>query len=141
MKRHHILIVLISVIVTSSSCRKDRLEQTEQSIVGSWEIRDVTGGQIPGSHASEPGNGNLLQFTNTDYAYIVGGKVTYTGKYSVTVKGTGRNKEYILTLISNGSPSKFEIEGDKLTIYHGRIESDGATVIYERVNDPVLHTN
>jgi hypothetical protein len=140
MKKLYPFIILLSLLITSASCKKDSLADIEQSLVGSWEIRDVIGGQIPGDHASEPGNGNVLQFTATGYAYIVGAKVTYSGSYSVSIKGSGRNKEYILNLINNGSPMAFEIEGNKLSIYQGSIALDGATVIYERVKDPILET-
>jgi len=150
MKKLYPLIILLPLLITSSSCKKDKLAALEQSLVGSWEIRHVTGGLNP-DRTSSAGNGNVLQFTDTDYVYIVGTKVTaYTGTYCVGETGSGRDKEYTLSLLDGVfykkcgddiMPKVFEIKGNRLTIYTGSVNFDGTIETYERVKDPVLEAN
>jgi hypothetical protein len=143
MKTHYTLIILLSLLYTLSSCKKDRLEQMEKSLVGCWEIREETGGGLSFGEPSNlaPGNGRIMQFTEKTYAYIDGTSVLYSGTYTVDVKVSGGKREYILNFINNGSPRFFKINDNKLTIYPFPGLQDASTQIYERVKDPVLQTN
>lgn len=142
MKKLYHLIILLLLLVTAAGCKKESPADMEQSLVGSWEIRQELGGQIAGAPGTyPPGNGRILQFTEKNCSYIIGTRVIYTGSYTIGVKGSGKDSENILNFIDNGLPRFFKIENKKLTVYSGPERADGNTLIYERVSDPVLETN
>lgn len=135
-------LILMSALIFTLGCKKDKQLSPVGSIIGSWEIRKEIGGQIAGApDAFEPGNGNILRFSDKTYAYIQNGVVLYSGAYTIGSKGSGTAKENTLIFVDNGGTRTYEIDNNKLTIYHGVIAADGNILIYEKVqeNTPILH--
>ncbi|NEU09589.1 hypothetical protein GZH53_14780 [Flavihumibacter sp. R14] len=146
MNKLYSFIILLLFVITFGSCKKARLEKMEQSLVGSWELREISGGEIFGisSHYAA-GNGNIMQFTERNVTHILANKIATSGSYTVDVRGSGRDREYIINYRDLGTQTFFKIEDNKLTMYsdpelQGELQ-DATPAIYERVKDPVLERN
>ncbi|PTX19574.1 hypothetical protein C8N40_104306 [Pontibacter mucosus] len=82
MKRSVFAILCLLFLLTG--CEKDNADlletsQTENSLVGTWELRTVSGGWT-GTTEYKPGNGNIYRFTKDTYERITDG-TKYSGKY------------------------------------------------------------
>lgn len=82
MKRSVFAILCLLFLLTS--CEKNDADfpettETENSLVGTWELRIVTNGW-GGAIEYKPGNGNIYRFTKDTYERITDGTI-YSGKY------------------------------------------------------------
>ncbi|NEU09588.1 hypothetical protein GZH53_14775 [Flavihumibacter sp. R14] len=141
MNKLHPFIILLALLMTSAGCKKENLADIEQSLVGSWEIREMTGAGVfgvPLYYAA--GNGTMFQFTEKNYAFIREKNIVSSGSYTVGVKGSERDRLYMINFDVSNTPRFFKIEDNKLTMYSGSEVPDETTTIYERVKDPILET-
>lgn len=70
------------------SCKKNSITLPDTSLlVGSWELRQTTGGNIKGSGYA-PGNGNKYVFTSTNFQEYTNNQLTATGTYNLVKTGT-----------------------------------------------------
>jgi hypothetical protein len=133
--------ILLALLITSGGCKKEKLANIEQSLVGSWEMREMMGAGVfgvPRYYAA--GNGTIFQFTGKNYVFIREKNIVSSGSYTVGVKGAGRDRQYMINFTVSDTPRFFKIEENKLTMYSGSEVQDETATIYERVKDPMPQT-
>ena len=139
MKYFIVTICLVAIIVFFGSCKKDSsLDNVKHStsIVGTWELRKVTGG-FRGTYPEKnyaPGNGNIWTFSDSTYQTYDNNIWTMSGSYSLgkdSSHATGRNTDFVM--LSNNNKIYFEIDNNVMTLYWGEIVYDGAIEKYERL--------
>ena len=142
MKRYCIIAVLIMLtgaIVSCTSSSKDQPKLlSSNSLSGTWELRDITGGMIiPDPNNYKHGNGNIWRFTGVHFERILHDSVYDSGTYTVADTGVDRNtRRRISQFIFNGTPAEsFEIKNDTLHIYYGEIAADGVISYYVKIAD------
>jgi len=134
MKNFIFPILMIAALL--AGCKKDK-EASSQSIIGKWEFRSMTGGQVAGSPSTvKAGNGNIIEFTDTEYqntrnGTVVSKKTYVVVKDSANIDGTS----YSNALIYDNESLKwyFSRNGDKLMLSIGSIALDGFTLTYQKV--------
>ena len=137
MKRY--LILLILATVTFASCKKDKNNnKTEDgNPVGTWELRHVNNDM--GISDYKPGNGKLLQFSQTNMKSYADGKLIFDHQYKITKKDPikiNNTDEVSYQLIWDSDSASinpyFKIANGKLTIYSGILATDGSEETYEK---------
>jgi hypothetical protein len=132
------LTLLIIAIVTFSSCKKDKNKTEDGNPIGTWELRHVNGVQIPGAPSDfKPGNGEIVQISQTNFKQISGGKVVSDQKYTVVKKEATINFDKVSYQIIFADETAFnpyfKISDDgKLTLYYGNIVADGVEQVYQK---------
>lgn len=120
-----------------TGCKKDKA--SSHSVVGKWELRNILGVQIANMPSVyKAGNGNIIEFTDTEFQNIQNGKTISKRTYvivdaSADIDGNSYSKALIY---DNNEHSKwyFKISGDKLTMSVGPMASDGVTTTYQKVD-------
>ncbi|MHA4809936.1 hypothetical protein ACX0G9_17615 [Flavitalea flava] len=134
------IVLLISLGLLSTifmACKKDKHAEN-QGLVGSWEIRSVEGGYSPtrgGTYA--PGNGYVLQFTDSKYYHYINGQAQDSGTYKIEKELTnpfGPKKSKLTYITDHSRAVYFQATGDTLTIYDGIISADGTISKYVPVS-------
>ena len=138
MKNFTVTICLGAIIVFFSACKKglsaDDVNST--SIVGTWELRKVTGGFrgiYPGKDYPA-GNDNIWKFSDSKYQTYYNNIAAESGSYSSGKDfshATGRITDFVM--LSNNEKIYFEIENNILTLYKGEVIYDGTIEEYERI--------
>jgi len=118
-----------------AGCKKDK--SSTQSITGRWELRNILGAQVPNTPSTyKVGNGNIIEFTGTEFQDIKNGTVTSKRTY-VIVKDSadidGTSYTNALTYDNEQLKWYFKLTGDKLMLSIGPIASDGVTLTYQKV--------
>lgn len=127
--------VILLLAVVSAGCKKEKA--LPQSIVGSWELRNLYGVQVPGAPSVfKAGNGDVIVFKDTEFQKLNDGKVTSKGTYkiitdSAEIDGTSYSKALIYN--NQGIKWHFKISGRDLLISSGSIAFDGFTMKYENL--------
>lgn len=141
------LFLLSMLPLVNSGCKKNAgpPSQPSSSITGSWELRAISGGMMPGQITYAPGNGNILTFSFTSYKLFNANTLVKTGQFIVTYDTTfaenvclippnGGYTNRIDFSDSTGRKIFFEAEGDKLTFYSGCAAFDAETCqVYARI--------
>ena len=147
------LVVFAAVtIVSFTACQKQEAVEKSRvatSLIGSWELRAMQGGMLPGKELA-PGNGAVLQFTATHYTKYENNTVVETGTYSLVQDSTvsetvglqmpaGKFAYHIvLKNDANQRPTFIDLEDDKLSLVTGYFPLDyGVLKQYVRIS--VLH--
>jgi hypothetical protein len=130
-----ILPIAIAVIITGLCCTKR--VSTNNSLVGSWELRSWYGGySATGGGTLQPGNGNIYSFTGNTYRYYENNVLRDSGNYIITTgvnPNTGDSLPAIL--FNNAYKYSFSLSGDKLTMYVGTVAADGVVNTYQRITN------
>lgn len=108
-----------------------------QNILGIWELRQTSGGMMPGAIHYPSGNGHLLQFVSASYQLYAGGQLQKSGAYTI-LPDTRATTSVCLVLPAgqygnrvifdnNDSTTKqfFQIAGNTLTFLAGCFALDG----------------
>ena len=140
MKPSHLLILFCAG--TFSSCKKDnqsRAMLNGKVLAGLWELRAVSGGQVPYDPIDyRPGNGSLWAFTQTDFRRIYKDSIYRSGTYLIS-RGTGTDLNTgrkIDQFVFNNTPAEsFELSNDTLRFYYGFIPADGDIEMYVKIAD------
>ena len=136
MKRIAVL-ALISLFVFSCSKSKKTPPASAPNIVGSWELRKVTGG-MTGQLSYAPGNGNKYIFIDNNYEIYVNHNLIESGTFTKTRDHSYiTNKEtdaVILSTNNNKIYYEFADNNNSLILYFGIIAADGTVNKYARVN-------
>jgi hypothetical protein len=82
MKQLVSIICLGAFISCLTGCSKNNADPVSHSLTGSWELRQAGAGMTP-EMQYQPGNGNIIQFTATGYAYYANGQLIKSGTYTV----------------------------------------------------------
>jgi hypothetical protein len=151
--KYIILIISFSTLITfSESCKKNTANKENSdiptSIAGSWELRQSSGGMMPGANDYPKGNGNILKFINTNYETYENGRLIKSGQYFIirdtTVEANvclvlpaGRYTNRIIYDSSYNTTKEFiEISNNKLTFISGCYAYDaGHSSEYERLEN------
>lgn len=78
--------LLWMVIPGIQSCQKDNTADGTDiagAIIGTWELRQTSGGLGTQVNDYPPGNGNMIKFTNTRYENYENGVLVKSGTYTV----------------------------------------------------------
>lgn len=135
---------LFMLLLFTGACKKNT-PSSSGSIYGSWELRETSGASLPGSTKYAPGNGNILDYSGTNYMIYRPGQPTKTGSFKIVADLTASENICLLLpkgkftnrLIydANDSTAKifYQVDGDKLTFYSGCYAYDaGHSETYER---------
>lgn len=119
------------------SCSKDKMNgpgKKVTSIKGSWELRALVGGQIPGTPGVlQPGNGYIWTFADTTYTFFAHNQLYEQGVYTIirdTFPQTGQLEDKLILNADYTQGLYFEFSADTLVIYRGTIASDGSIEKY-----------
>ena len=86
MKLLAILTIVGSLGISFQSCKKYEGKKDidiKKALIGTWELRETSGGMMPGVTNYPPANGNILKFTEDTYTIAKNGQVVKSGKYVV----------------------------------------------------------
>ena len=143
---YSIFLGLSILAIASVSCKKSTSGDASKSLVGSWELRETSGGMIPGSTKYPSGNGHLLHFDGSSYEMHDNGQISKSGQYVVVTdttiqqnvclvfpKGAFTNR-IIYDNDTTSSKRFFEVNGNQLVFYFGCYALDyGVRYVYGRV--------
>jgi hypothetical protein len=142
-------ILLFILPLLNWGCKKST-DQSSDSITGSWELRETSAAMNSNLDKYAAGNGNILDFTATDYKIYKPGSVIKSGQFTVVQDTTVSTSvclvfpkgEYTNRIIydSNYAATKifYQVDGDKLTFISGCYADDaGHSEVYERVSSMV----
>jgi hypothetical protein len=136
MIKSSLVIHTLSFAFLLAGCKKDNSIQLKAQLAGSWELRILYGGQVPGIGPNfPPGNGNTWKFADTTYSTYSNSLLTSSGTYTVTKDNTVNSSFPKDALILNGNPTSkiyFNMNKDTLTLYIGSIPADGTIGKYVR---------
>lgn len=141
MKLSNLFFILYCAGVFGSCNKQKQLTQQANGKVlpGEWELRAVSGGQIPyDPNNYKPGNGSLWKFTQTEFESIYKDSVYRSGTYTINVgAGTDLNTgRKVDQFVFNGEPAEsFELKNDTLRFYYGLIPADGGIEMYVKIAD------
>ena len=119
------------------------------SISGTWELRAMSGGMMPGSTQYAAGNGNIVEFSGAGYKIYKGGLVVKSGQYTVVQDASvdtsvclvfpkGKYTSRVVYADSTAAKIFYQVEGDMLTFYSGCYALDaGHREEYQRVSGSV----
>lgn len=133
MKNLNLLVMVFALLLFS--CKKDEVQP--ESLIGTWELRHVLGGQIANvPHDYPEGNGSIIQFSSSEYQIIAEGRVISKGTYHIVqdqaeIDGTSYKQQ----IIFDEEPEKayIKLSGSKLLVCWGTIALDGYTNTYEKI--------
>ena len=129
------ILATLTLVIVLAGCKKEKA--LPQSIVGSWELRNVYGIQVAGSPSTfKAGNGDVIVFTDTEYQKMNDGKVTTKGTYKIVNESAeidGNTFSKALIYNDQGMKWYFKISGKNLIISAGSIAYDGFTMTYENL--------
>jgi hypothetical protein len=132
------LVLSIMIAVASlAGCKKEK--ELPQSIIGKWEVRHVSGGQVQVSNKSpysKPGNGYIIEFSESRFKQSQNGNVTSEGTYTL-IKDSANidgNSYHSALFFNNETLKRYaKVSGDKLMLSIGSIASDGTTATYQKI--------
>jgi hypothetical protein len=140
------LILLFILPLFNWGCKKST-DRSSDSIIGFWELRETSAAMTPNIDKYAVGNGNILDFTGTNYKIYKPGSAIKSGQFTVVQDTTVStsvclvfpNEEYINRIIydSNYAATKifYQVEGGRLTFISGCYAYDaGHREVYERVS-------
>ncbi len=133
----NVIWIFFAVFVTTVSCKKDVSDP--DSLEGVWEMRQMTGAQIPMSPAdTQAGNGTTIRFYGQNFEMRAAGKVVLDGSY-VILKASAEidGISYSQRIVFNDIDQKIylRLKGTELKLCYGTIAADGATVTYKKLKD------
>ena len=112
MKKTSLLLVLVSLICITISCQKDEPltpELRPQDLVGTWELRFLSGASPEQSGSVEVNKGNEIRFTATAFEKYSNGNLMAKGTYQLvkeknayTGSEVGYRLAYKFDQVSNG---------------------------------------
>ena len=109
-----VLFVALLVCVVSCSSTSDSV-MTRQSIVGKWQLVEMSGG-ITGKTVV-PKLTNEIAISKTEIKIYEGGTLIATEKYTIETKKSIFGGEKHMLVYTSGSPSQgYVLEGDKLLL-------------------------
>ncbi|MBS1600100.1 MAG: hypothetical protein JST75_17875 [Bacteroidetes bacterium] len=87
------LIISFGVLLIFLSCKKEAssgamMLDSDKSIVGTWELRQIAAAMNPLATNYTPGNGNLLTFTADKYEVYKNGQLASRGSYKIVPDST-----------------------------------------------------
>ena len=109
-----ILTIVGSMGISFQSCKKYEGKKdidTRKALVGTWELRETSGGMIPGATNYPPGNGNVLKFTEDTYIISKNGQVVKSGKY-LLVEDTTVEESVCLIMPKDEYTNRLVYDGD-----------------------------
>ena len=113
-----ISIIYLSAIITfliGCEKNKDNKKEFSDSITGTWELRQTSGGMMPGATNFAAGNGKIIKFTDTAYEMYDNDQLIKDGLYAIV---TDTTVEASVCLVF--PPGQFT----KRIIYDGNINSE-----------------
>jgi hypothetical protein len=141
MKRFEITVFFGALIIFFSGCKEDSM--IIKSIEGEWELVRVTGSRPVITYPA--GNGNVLQFSASNYQLFENRQPVKSGTYTMVedasaqtsvclVLGAGEYRNRIIYDNDYNSPKKFiQISNDTLSILSGCFAVDaGSNLEYVR---------
>lgn len=143
--RHTALSLLIALSVLAAACNKHG-NPSNDSLAGTWELRETSAAMMPGSTQHPAGNGNKLDFKDSEYRIYKAGQLVRSGQFSIVKDTTAQNNiclilpagKFTSRLIYNDSTSGkifYQIEGSKVRFYSGCYAVDaGHSEVYERIS-------
>jgi hypothetical protein len=145
--RYSILLFILPLF--NWGCKKV-VDRSSDSLTGFWELRETSGAMNPKTDKYAAGNGNILDFTGSNYKIYKPGSVIKSGQFTIVQDATVSTSvclvfpagEYTSRIIydSNYAATKifFQVEGDRLTFISGCYAYDaGYSEVYERVSSMV----
>ena len=147
MRRALFIICVGTMITVLACCKNDSIEKNkeENTIVGTWELRQAQTGMMPTVNYN-PGNGNILKYTDVNYEMFTNGVLTKSGTFvlvnDTTAQATvgivvtaGQFTDRIVYDNDLTAPKKFlQVVNNKLTFLSGYFPLDyGSKTIYERI--------
>jgi hypothetical protein len=149
MKFVYNIVLSLTILCISFGCKKD-YGDANKSIIGKWELRQVSGGMIAGATKYPPGNGSVLVFDGNNYEIHANGNITRTGQYNIVKVNDATVENNVCLVLPKGqfttriiydndtsSVKKFfQVKGNQLTFYSGCYAYDaGTNQIYEKVSN------
>ncbi|MGX5690391.1 hypothetical protein [Arcticibacter tournemirensis] len=133
MKNLNLIALVFAVLLFG--CKEDEVQP--ESLIGTWELRHVLGGQIAGAPSDFPkGNGKIIQFSADEYQRIEDGKVVSTGTYRIVKESAeidGTKYEQRIIFDDDQWKTFIRLTGNKILICSGTIAADGTTATYEKI--------
>jgi hypothetical protein len=139
------LLLFVSAACIFSSCTKTAENESENPLLGNWELRNKTTGLMP-TQTYPPGNGNILKLNTADYAFIENGIVKKSGRYISLIDGSaatetcstiaaGEFEKRIIFMPDTIPPRKYyHVTDNTLKIIWGCAGVDGKSIEqYERI--------
>jgi len=136
----------LTLIAFFSSCKKDATQKDNNtSVIGTWELRDISGGMMPGSIKFAPGNGNILKLSSTDYGIYKSNQLIKSGTYKIVADTTV--EQNVCLIIKDGEFTNridysdttsikifFQLDGSKLVFQSGCYAVDGGhSEVYQKI--------
>lgn len=153
MKPFKLVFYCIFLLIFIAGCKKDGAEKNgdiRSLLTGTWELRQTSGGMMPGIANHLPGNGNILKFTDTDYKVYAKGQQVKKGHYTIVADSTieqsvclvfpsGQFSNRIVYDGNQGENKMFlQIINNRLTFISGCYAYDaGSSTEYDRLQDGV----
>ena len=139
------MIAFGTLISLFSACGKNKgANNDEGSIIGGWELRQVSAGMAV-ARDLPPGNGNILKFTGSNYESYTDGQLVKSGTYALISDTTVQESvclvlpatEFRTRIVYDGdyqaTKEFIQITGNKLSIISGCFAVDaGHRRDYER---------
>lgn len=133
MKRILNLTLMALLLITGLSCKK---VVSKDGIQGTWELRHVAGGQVPGFDPNfKKGNGNKYKFEGQTYTRYEKGEIIESGTFTLEKADAAINASRangLIKLSPSGDEYYINLSGKRLTIFIGIIAADGGEMMYER---------
>jgi hypothetical protein len=103
----NITLILFAILTPAIivSCKK---EAAQTSIIGAWELREASG-QTTLTYPA--GNGQIIEFTDTNYKTYFNGQLVKSGNYSIEVDSTVR-QNVCLEIPSAQFTNRLKFEND-----------------------------
>jgi hypothetical protein len=128
------VLTICILLVSVWSCKKNN-NDTPTSLKGDWELRQVSG---MATINYQPGNGNILTFSDTTYKMYKNGVLSKSGIYKV-IKDLTFNSlivpagEYTNRIIYDGNTAAtkifFQLSDNTVTFISGSFAADGGSII------------
>src|SRR6476620_199460 len=131
-----LLISIFLLFILFTGCRKYNgcSDSDDLAILkGKWELRSRMGGMAPGGNY-QPGNGNLINFSDSTYEKWYNGQITVKGTYTIS-QGNNPETGTMMKKINyeGGFEEYFEFVNNQLVLYSGIIAADGTISKYARL--------
>lgn len=134
-------LIVICLITLLFSCKDDTHDIQPDTLIGTWEVRHILGVQVANAPSVFPkGNGQIIQFSASEYQEINDGKVISKGSYKIVdeqaaeIDGTTYTQRIVFEDKSVDWKVFIKLSGTKLSLCYGSIAHDGWTDTYEKIN-------
>jgi len=136
----------LTLIASFPGCKKDTTQKDATSVIGTWELREASGGTTPGSLKFPPGNGNLIKLSATDYGVYKNNQLVNSGSYKIIADTTVEQNVCIIIKddqyrnrieYGDSTTSKifFQLSDGKISFLSGCYAADaGLNEVYQKVS-------